>query len=570
MNKNYKNLILRGSGISPTPRRSIIKTNTQSNINFICYTQDLTGSYNIRQYNKLLVDTGKLYGKGKYIYRLTSYGRYCQLYDEEKPPGVVEGGNKKAEPFYDYLAVRIATSRKDEFQKDFLYEKVNFKQKRKSIVTYNTNNNSINVKKSINVNSKLKNHLKYTTKIDTTQLMLSVEGTGDKLNELAGYEGGEHIFILGPIPNYSINKILEKINGSKSNTSKKLFIHFQGETYDNWNKKINNKYYISNGGLFQSAFNIQGSIYNYLKLRNALKGANIYTVIPKETTNNRNKIPISNLNKANNITIKKTITDFNTNTPSVYKKYYKEIINFIRSNKLEHYVSNTGNNNSPQSVNGNIIRNDKRKLNIIQCHQDIYDKDNYISVVKIIKMASGKVELYLSGVPVYDGQKPLNFAPGKMKNNKFVSGPPQRRGVGINNHKVEYAKINKERTLDRHKKILNVWKQYMKQLPGKINNFTIKNTYNKSINSLISNPTPYITNYWKISNSNRNIYSSTSTGNNTFNKFTTNAILFHPNKFVDSLGFYETSLGDNTAPQLNFSGTGTPTLPNGRKLSTIR
>ena len=114
----------------------------------------------------------------------------------------------------------------------------------------------------------------------------------------------------------------------------------------------------------------------------------------------------------------------------------------------------------------------------------------------------------------------------------------------------------------------------MKQVKGKINNkFTITNTYNKNINSLINKP--LITNYWKINNNNRNIFSRTSTDNNNFNKLTTNSILFHPGIFVDSLGFYELTLGavkfnnKNNQPQLNFSGTGTPTLPNGRNITAV-
>ena len=494
----------------------MINNTGMSYINFICYSQSLTGSYNVRAYNKIRAEDS-LYNQ-----KLNSYGKYCKMYDLE--------GGKAAEPFFDYLAVRIATSNDDEFDKNFKYEEINFVQNRIK--------NGLKSQTLPENNKNLNKFLRYTTKINKTQLGLSINGTNRYLTrqQLENYKIGDHMFILGPIPNGSIKVILETIQNHVKD-KKHLFIHFQGETYNNWNKNIKNYFYIDNGGLFQSAFNIQGSIFNYLKLREKLKNANKYTVIPSNTNLNNKRKPVNLSKKLNNILLNLNRISFQSQmigynkkpnirgeinkslkyeiasaTPQIYKNYYKEIKYFLRT-----YKSTNVKNNNSQNL-------PSKELNIIQCHQDLYDKDNFISVCRLMDSSKIRIDMYLSGVPVFI----VKNKPG------FSKGPPRHRGVGLNNFHKQYAVIDKNESINRHRTIIQIWRTYMKEKGN--NNVSMKLTNNNATHNKL------IVNYWKTSNNHnhRNKYTS-----NQIQDLRLNAILFHPSIFVKTLDYYQRSISTN-------------------------
>ena len=191
------------------------------------------------------------------------------------------------------------------------------------------------------------------------------------------YENAEHIFILGPISNATIKKV-EKIIQT-NNKKIETIIHFQGEnailkrdqsSNQNRNKNQNRHKNLfglkRKAGLFPNAFNLQGNVYNALRLRQILNKHNAvcYTVVTKNLTNNvaRNK----------NTTRKNTTRNHSLDImdlPERFKTYYDRITPYV--------IIQQRNNKSPN--------NTTLKLNTVMISQDLYDKDNFISLVQLLK-----------------------------------------------------------------------------------------------------------------------------------------------------------------------------------------
>lgn len=377
-------------------------------ITFICYGQQLTGSKNIREYNKVWGDENYKLNK------LTEYGNYCYKYDKELP---LKPTKKELEPFFDYIAARIMTLDKDTFEKYFEYRKVNLQIKKKtqqnkqiSVLGDFTNNNL--PKNNLNNNSltketnKQKEGLLSPFKFEG-RTWVSFDADVNEIYKMnqEEYKNGNHIFIGGPITNKCFKAISDAMD-----TIDNLFIHFQGES-----PALNHPLYKDNGGIFANAFNIQNSIYNYYKFRKLLKqkSAITLTVTPKSTNNHS-----FSYNKNNKTKI----------IPFIYKSFY-DSLKFLVLKNVNVY------NRLSMQPTANSKQRRHQGINIVHIYQDIYDKDNFASVYHLVNKSKIPPKLILTGVPLFEDT-------GKMINIENTELAEQLKQLG---HTIE--KIKKTNTM---------------------------------------------------------------------------------------------------------------------------
>jgi len=298
---------------------------------YISYSGVITGSQDLRDYNNKLVNDGTLYGGNK---PLTKFGEYCKLYDVE--------GKKGPEPFFDSIAAQIATLSDGKFNESFEYLKVIPETTKE--VNGNLNNKNLNM---FIAGSGIK-------------FKLVVDGvTPNRIERPTGYTSAKHVFIFGPISSDTLTKIQILIR--KSNSETPLFIHMQGENgvYNSINAKNSNSTNLigmkKKDGVFANAFNFQGNIYNANKFRNYMKKvAQCYTVCLKDGARSKNG-----------------------SLPPIMKEFYDNI--------MEKYIRQTIN---LKNTNTSI------KLNIAHITQDIYDKDNFVSLAQLLEKSTiGTLEL---------------------------------------------------------------------------------------------------------------------------------------------------------------------------------
>ena len=343
---------------------------------YISYTGVLTGSRELRMYNEQKAK-GDMYSGP-----LSTFGKFCQKYDTSV-------GGKAAEPFFDSIMAQIATLDETTFNTHFKYVSVTPKTYRKG--ASNTKNIPLN-----------KNNLKIypgsggvTFKlVRDTQALAELE---KNRTTLRGYSTGEHIFILGPISNETFEHIRNKVMRNKNSN---IFIHLQGE---NGVSDINGKDISSDiigstphPGMFNNAFNLQGNLYNAIRFRKLMReNALSYTVCMKPSTTNISRVNLGPFQgKGNSLFL-----------PGIMKTFYNNIIGG--------YIKGSLNKNAGS-----------KNLNITYITQDLYDKDNFVSLDQIVRASSGIPEIHLVGRAFFNrpGFGPTEWMGPPFKNGKMLPG----------------------------------------------------------------------------------------------------------------------------------------------------
>jgi hypothetical protein len=385
---------------------------------------------------------------------LTKFGEYCKLYDTI--------GSKKAEPFFDSIAAQIALLNKSVFDTSFNYLPVTLE------TTKDSNKNLIN------------RNLNMFTTGSGIQFKLIKDDSKVSSPRFVNYESGKHVFIFGPISRDTYAKI--SILANRATSTVPLFIHMQGENgvYNKINSKNSNSSNLigmkKKDGVFANAFNFQGNMYNANRFRNHMKRvAQCYTVC-----------------------LKNEARSANGTLPPIMKKFYDNIIT--------KYIKGT--NNKANSTNNSI------SLDIAYITQDIYDKDNFVSLDQLLKKSkstpvieiTGKAYFTKTGSNVRNAMS-IPFANGKPRlgfKGKFNSGFNMLGGQNNSNNKG----------------VSTGW-QYNKNLTNHINSFIVSCW--KMCGLLPTLPKPKVVFMDQIS-----IYEPT----------VPKPIGFHENMFVNAYGFW--------------------------------
>ncbi len=406
---------------------------------------------------------------------LTAFGKYCKHYDMD--------GGKSAEPFFDSIMAQIAIMNQTEFNKYFMYTPVKPITQRKG-----TNNN--NVRNLNNTNLKI-----YPGGGGVTfKLIKEDTNTVVNRNNIPGYKDGEHIFVFGPISNHTFEYIKTKVTQNKN---RNVFIHLQGENgvHDNSGNDVSKDVIgmTPHPGLFNNAFNLQGNLYNALRFRKLMReNATCYTVCLKRDSRGGN-VNVGNFQGARLI------------LPTIMKDFYNNIINgYVKSN------GPTKNNN-----------NGSTKLNVPYVCQDLYDKDNFVSLDQIVRASRGTPKIHIVGRAFFNRPefKPLNKMGPPFRNGKMLPGfkglqfPGGLNASGAhNNNKFNTEPFKYDRVLSSriNKFILEAWKKCSSRLRSAITDNTKVDFMNQNTSKNMNNGRP---------------------------------IAFHENMFVNVVGFWLAALG---------------------------
>lgn len=442
---------------------------------YISYTGVITGSKELRSYNDKMAKSTMYDGK------LTTFGKYCKHYDID--------GVKSAEPFFDSIMAQIAIMNQAEFNKYFMYTPVKPITQRKD----NKNNNTVQ-----NLNN---TNLRIYPGGGGVTFKLIKDDTKTPANRtnVPGYEDGEHIFVFSPISNHTFEYIEKKVN--LNSNRKNIFIHLQGE--NGLSDKSGND--VSKDvigmtpypGMFNNAFNLQGNLYNAIRFRKLMREkATCYTVCLK-----------GDVNRSVNAGIFQRQAHM---LPNIMKDFYDKIIDgYVKSN------GSTKNNNKGST-----------KLNVTYVCQDLYDKDNFVSLDQIVRASINRPQIHLLGRAFFN--RPEFEPPNKMGNptiqgeNGRISMLPGFKSLqftnglnatGAHNNKnfntkpFKYDRVLSSRI---NKFILNAWKKCSSQLRTAITVNTKVDFMNQRSSNNMNNGRP---------------------------------IAFHENMFVNVVGFWLVALG---------------------------
>jgi hypothetical protein len=345
---------------------------------YISYTGVITGSKELRAYNQTQTN-GNMYDGN-----LTTFGIFCKEYDKY--------GGKAAEPFFDSIMAQIATSKS--FDDNFRYVPVTPMTKRKGGVL-NTNVNTLN-----------RNNLKIYPGAGGVTFKLQLKNGGAVgRSGLSGYDtNGEHIFIMGPISNETFIHIKER---SKTNKNIPLFIHLQGENgVTNSAANAENAETVKRDmeltkntvgmtphpGMFNNAFNLQSNLFNAIRFRKLMRdNATCYTVCMR---------------------------DPKPGLPKIMEDFYKKI--------ESEYIKSGGTKNNSSSL----------KLNINYITQDLYDKDNFVSLDQLVRASNRTPKIHLTGRAFFNNKefKPLNKMTAPFKGGKLLPGFKSQQFASVNNN----------------------------------------------------------------------------------------------------------------------------------------
>jgi hypothetical protein len=436
---------------------------------YISYTGVITGSKELRSYNDKMAKSTMYDGK------LTTFGKYCKHYD-------IDGG-KSAEPFFDSIMAQIAIMNKTKFNKYFIYTPV------KPITQRKDNKNNDTVQNLNNTNLKI-----YPDKGGITfKLIKDDTNTLVNRNNIPGYEDGEHIFVFSPISNHTFEYIEKKVN---SNTNRNIFIHLQGENglSDKSGNDVSKDVIgmTPHPGMFNNAFNLQGNLYNAIRFRKLMRDkATCYTVCLKRGDARDGNVNVGNFQGARLV------------LPTIMKDFYDNIINgYVKSN-------------------GSMKNNGSTKLNITYVCQDLYDKDNFVSLDQIVRASINRPQIHLVGRAFFNrpGFKVLNKMGPPFKNGKMLPGfkglqfTNGLNATGAHNNKnfntkpFKYDRVLSSRI---NKFILDAWKKCSSQLRTAITVNTKVDFMNQRSSNNMNNGRP---------------------------------IAFHENMFVNVVGFWLVALG---------------------------
>jgi len=381
---------------------------------YISYTGVLTGSRELRMYNEQKAK-GDMYSGN-----LSKFGKFCKEYDNSK-------GGKANEPFFDSIMAQIAITNDKDFNDNFKYVPVTPKTYRKGANNTRLNNENLKIYPGGGgVTFKLQ--LGHTKKTNNKNIILERD---------ARYANGEHIFILGPISNETFKHIQNKVKNKNSN----LFIHLQGENgvVDKDGKDISEKSVgmTPHPGMFNNAFNLQSNLYNAIRFRKLMReDASSYTVCMKGNDKS--------------VSLGKFRGDGDYYLPGIMKTFYDNIIT--------KYIKGSLNNNK-------VYKN----LNITYITQDLYDKDNFVSLDQIVRASKINPEIHLVGRAFFNrpGFEPLNIM-GNVGN--FTKKPPMmfpgfKSLQFINGHNAAGAQNNNKLLTNRF--------TYNNKLSNNINDFIV-------------------------------------------------------------------------------------------------
>ena len=392
-----------------TNKGNIIRTSNR-NVYYISYSGVLTGSQELRDYNAKLIKDKTLYGGNK---SLTKFGEYCKLYDVE--------GKKGAEPFFDSIVAQIATLKNEKFDEFFEYLKV-IPETTKPLLEGKNSNLTIQNLNMFTTGS----GIKFKLVVDGEEPII--------IQRPDNYDSGRHIFILGPISDDTLSKIYILVR--KATLKEPLFIHMQGENgvYNSKNAKNANSSTLigmkKKDGVFANAFNFQGNMYNANRFRNHMKRvAQCYTVC-----------------------LKTDARGTNGSLPPIMIQFYNNIITkYIREGTNK--INNTN----------------STKLDIAHITQDIYDKDNFVSLSQLLQN-SRPTTLELTGKAYFTKE---TYETRETSGNLFnkLHPPPIFRtgwkGKFNNGHNMLGGQNNSN-----NKGVSSGWK-YNEVLTNNINNFIV-------------------------------------------------------------------------------------------------
>lgn len=217
----------------------------------------------------------------------------------------------------------------------------NFMYKKVELIQQNTSES-----KNLVVHSNEKLSMEYLNKNKTRESMYD-------------YDTGKHIFILGPITNSCLEKVKMCFQNNNNN---RYFIHFQGETHVD-NHDLETFFGLApHTGVFENSFNYQFNMKNAKQFRKLFTNSDCYTIALKQ----QNSTPL----------------------PPIYNTTFKNnVLKILQKEK-----------------NQSITFENMSKLNVEYICQDVYDKDNIVSLVILLKSVQNnlKPQLELTGKNFHD------------------------------------------------------------------------------------------------------------------------------------------------------------------------
>jgi hypothetical protein len=424
---------------------------------------------------------------GMYAGNLSTFGKFCKKYDMD--------GGKAAEPFFDSIMAQIATMSDADFDKYFKYVPVTPKTYRKG--SNNTKNIPLN-------NQNLKIYMGGSGGGVTFKLVRDSQALSELEKSratLRAYSSGEHIFILGPISNETFKHIQTRVRVLAKNKNSNLFIHLQGENgvVDANGTDISGDIVgmTPHPGMFNNAFNLQGNLYNAIRFRKLMReNALSYTVCMKGNDRAVNLGPFQG----------KGAPYF---LPGIMKMFYSNIvIDYIKG--------------SPNANKGS------KNLKITYITQDLYDKDNFVSLDQIVRASSGIPEVHLVGRAFFNrpGFGPANTMGMPFKNGKMLPGFKSLQFPG--GHNAAGAQLN-------NKFLTNAFR-YNNKLSTNINDFIVdswKTCSTGKLQSVLNSKKSTVDFMNQKSNANINH----------------KPIGFHENMFVNVVGFWLYALYNTYIPK---------------------
>jgi len=401
--KNYLKTFNNYIGGSASKNKNTIKV--------LHYNGTITGSRELRNYNKIIVSKQYSSKDNKIP---DSPHHYFYKYDQVK----------NDEPFYDAFVVHLAHLKPENFSEYGLDEIRYYQQKlNDNVITPNTHDSTI-------FNSLI------TPTDENTIKRRYYDSVNDKIIDEIYDKDSCHIFILSPMSKQLVKDIKEFCNEENIN----IIIHIQGDVSrgnvsgDNDGTGMHKK-----EGMFPEAFNLFSGGESFKDLRNFLKESNaeFYSVSPiatdsEEVRNNSIQCE-SKKSKINNLKdpdLTKALTTLACETtPIYYKKTNTDILNLTKM-KMK--------NNTDKERKEEIIQNDLLKkfdsLNIKAVFQDGTDKDNLASMIALCKFNLQKnIPIYFMGIRIYISSSKGMEVPKENRTLDFKGSP-------FSNPTCEYSK----------------------------------------------------------------------------------------------------------------------------------
>ena len=351
-------------------------------VHVLFYNSVVTGSCDLRNFHKAVVTNTTTNRK-----KLRPVGKYAQWYDHTK--------NKSKEPFYDGIMATMACMTRSGFQKHFA---------------------TVPVKLDLNPGMWDGEHFLHHHSA-ATELLMSRRAGPAKGRSIAAlyqpYKNSRHVFVMGPPSDALTEKVLAEIRKNASQKNAHLYIHFQGETWEDGTMT-------RRPNLFRFPFNWTGGWGSGGKqLRDMLAKCDTWTFRVRGKGYRQFQEPEgrSSINKCDTMWRSADGTMFRI--PSIYVRIHRYMDCHLSASKTRHSV-----------YKGFTLPKMIDSLRIALVGQDFHDKDNCMALSVLNQHAKRRagIKLYLLGREVPEVKDTTGEPFFKVLN--FSDDPPPSDGYG--------------------------------------------------------------------------------------------------------------------------------------------